>query len=76
MTPEAVQILVAVLTVIGTAGSAFAGVLIANSKTIYRIGLLEKKVEVHNSAVTRLTILEQSCIAADKRISRIEEKVD
>ena len=31
-----------------------------NSKTIYRIDQLEKKVEKHNNLVERMTILEQS----------------
>ncbi len=75
MTPESVQIIVAVLTVTGTALSAFVGILVANSKTIYRIGQLEKKVELHNNAVTRLTMLEVKCVNTESRLDKVEGKM-
>ena len=75
MTPEATQIIIAILTVIGTASSAFVAVLMANSKTLYRIGLLEKKVEIHNNAVIRLTQLEVKCVSTEQRLDKVEAKI-
>lgn len=44
-----------------------------NSKTIYRIDQLEKKVEKHNNLVERMTILEQSDKAQWVRIDEMKE---
>jgi hypothetical protein len=40
--------------------------LIASGKTIYRIGLLEKKVEKHNSLVERMTAVETKVAFLEK----------
>ena len=51
-----------VLVALISGGFAFLGALLssafANSKTLYRIEQLEKKVDIHNNAVMRLTQLE------------------
>lgn len=44
-----------------------------NSKTIYRIDQLEKKVEKHNNLVERITILEQSDKTQWIRIDEMRE---
>ena len=44
-----------------------------NSKTIYRIDQLEKKVEKHNNLVERITILEQSDKTKWVRIDEMRE---
>ena len=41
-------VIVAVLSVIGTLGGSFGGVLAANKLTNYRIEQLEKRVQAHN----------------------------
>lgn len=47
-----------------------------NSKTVYRIEQLEKKVEAHNNLVERITIEEQNTKAQWRRIDELTEKVD
>ena len=47
-----------------------------NSKTVYRIEQLEKKVEAHNSLVERIVIEEQNTKAQWRRIDELTEKVD
>lgn len=47
-----------------------------NSKTVYRIEQLEKKVEAHNNLVERITIEEQNTKAQWRRIDELTEKVE
>lgn len=47
--------------------------LAQNSKTIYRIDQLEKKVEKHNNLVERMVILEQSEKAQWSWIDKFKE---
>jgi hypothetical protein len=54
------------------ASSIFTG-LISSSKTIYRIGQLEKKVEKHNNLVERMVAVEQSCKSAHHRLDKVEK---
>ena len=60
-----------------TGGLAVVGnVLVAmssNSKTLYRIEQMEKKVEKHNHLIERVVILEQSDKAQWKYIDQFKE---
>lgn len=47
-----------------------------NSKTVYRIEQLEKKVEAHNNLVERIVVEEQNTKAQWRRIDELTEKVD
>ena len=47
-----------------------------NSKTVYRIEQLEKKVEAHNNLVERIVVEEQNTKAQWRRIDELKEKVD
>lgn len=56
----------------------FSNVIVAwanNSKTIYRIDQLEKKVEKHNNLIERMTIVEQSDKAQWTWIDEFKEKL-
>lgn len=73
-------VLVAVLSLIGTLGGTFGGILTANKLTNYRIEQLEKKVEKHNKVVERVYILERNeavmeeeMKVANHRISDLEK---
>lgn len=48
----------------------------SNSKTIYRIDQLEKKVEKHNQIVERMTLAEEKIKVANHRIEDLEEKIN
>lgn len=57
----------------------FSNIVVAwaqNSKTVYRIEQLEKKVDAHNNLVERITIEEQNTKAQWRRIDELSEKVD
>lgn len=51
-------VIVAMLSLIGTLGGTFGGIMAANKLTVFRIEQLEKKVEKHNSIVERTFKLE------------------
>ena len=76
------SILVAVISLVGTLGGSFGGILVANKLTNYRVEQLEKKVEKHNQVVERVYHLEQKNAVQDEeikvanhRISDLEGKV-
>ncbi|MBO5274678.1 MAG: hypothetical protein IJA85_06885 [Clostridia bacterium] len=53
------QIIIAVITVVGTMASSFAGIIISGKLTEYRLTQLEKKVEKLASLGERVTVVEQ-----------------
>lgn len=69
-----------IIIAIITGGMAiFSNIIVAwaqNSKTVYRIEQLEKKVEAHNNLVERITIEEQNTKAQWRRIDELTEKVE
>ena len=67
-------IIVAVLSLIGTLGGSFCGILTANKLTNYRIEQLEKKVEKHNSVVERTYRLEGAVNELQHEIRDLKEK--
>ena len=51
-------VIVALLSLVGTAIGSVAGIIAANKMAMYRIEQLEKKVAAHNSLVERMYKLE------------------
>lgn len=51
-------VVVALLSLVGTLGGTFGGIITANRLTVFRIEQLEKKVEKHNNIVERTFKLE------------------
>lgn len=68
------EIVVALLSMCGTAIGSIAGVMTANKLTNYRISQLEKKVEKHNNLCDRMIVVEQSAKSAHHRIDEIIEE--
>ena len=52
------EIIVALLSFLGTLAGTFAGIYATSKLTVYRLQQLEKKVDLHNNAVERLFIAE------------------
>lgn len=52
------EVLVALLSLLGTAFGSIVGILTGNKLVVYRIEQLEKKVEKHNSVAERTAALE------------------
>lgn len=72
-------VLVAALSLVGTLGGTFGGIITANKLTNYRIQQLEKKVEKHNNVIERVynlekseAVMEEEIKVANHRISDLE----
>lgn len=52
------ELLMALISLVGTALGTFGGIITANRLTTYRIEQLEKKVQAHNNLVERTYKLE------------------
>ena len=66
------EIVVALLSLVGTLGGSFLGVLSSNKLINYRIQQLEKKVEKHNNLVERMVLVETEVKSAQHRLDSLE----
>ena len=69
-------IIVAVLSLVGTLGGTFGGIMTANKMTNYRIEQLEKKVELHNKVIDRVYKLETSEAVFGEEIKVVNHRID
>lgn len=69
-------VIVAILSLIGTLGGTFGGILTSNKLTNYRIEQLEKKVEAHNKVVERTYKLEEEQKVEEEKIRVINHRID
>ena len=74
------EIICGILALIGSLAGTFAGIIVSNNKTLYRIEQLEKKVEKHNNVIERVykleqekAVVEEKITVANHRISDLEE---
>ncbi len=68
-------VVVAVLSLIGTLGGTFGGIMTANKLTNYRIEQLEKKVERHNKVIDRVYKLEQRDAVVEEEIKVANHRI-
>ena len=68
------EIIVAILSLAGTAVGSIVGILTSNKLTNYRIQQLEIKVDKHNTLIERMTVVEQSVKSAHHRINELMEE--
>ena len=69
-------VIVAIISLVGTLGGAFGGVMTSNRLTGYRIEQLEEKVNKHNNLIERTYKLEERTTVQDKEIEEIKERLD
>jgi hypothetical protein len=53
------EVIVAIVTFLGTCVGTLGGILVTNKIITYRIEQLEKKVDKHNNVIERMTIAEK-----------------
>lgn len=70
------EIVVALLSLLGTAIGSLAGILAANKLVVYRIEQLEKKVEKHNTLIERTYKVEESVTLLDEKIKSVNHRID
>lgn len=73
ITPE---IIVSLISLIGTVFGSFAGIIISNRLTNYRISQLEKKVAQHNNLIDRTYSIEKHNAVVDEEIKTLYEKIN
>lgn len=76
-------IIVALISLAGTALGTLGGILAANKLSNYRIEQLEKKVDKHNNLIDRtyklekaVAVMGETVSVANHRISDLENKVE
>lgn len=68
-------VIVALISLVGTLGGTFGGIITASKLTNYRIEQLEKKVEEHNKVVERTYKLEKEQEVEDEKIRVINHRI-
>lgn len=70
------EIIVAVLSMLGTAIGSITGVMAANKLTNYRIEQLEKKVDKHNTVIERTFKLEEAQAVLTEQIKVANHRIE
>lgn len=68
------EIIIAGMSLLGTASGSIFGILAANRLTNFRIEQLEKKVEKHNNLVERMVQVEDRAKSNSHRLDDLERK--
>ncbi len=66
------NVLVALLSLLGTLLGSLAGVLTSSKLTNYRLSQLEKKVDRHNGFGERIPLIEEKLKVVNHRIADLE----
>lgn len=69
-------IIIALISLIGTLGGTFGGILVSNRLTTYRIEQLEIKVNKHNNVIERVYKIEQHDAVIDEKIKVANNRID
>ncbi len=66
------EIVVAVISLLGTLGGSLGGILVSSKLTNYRIEQLEKKVDKHNHFAEKIPIINEQIKVINHRLDDIE----
>lgn len=69
-------VVISMISLIGTLGGSFGGIMVANKLTNYRVEQLEKKVEKHNTIVERTYRLEKVIAVLENKEKVSEHRLD
>ena len=69
------EIIVSLITLLGSAVGTFGGILLNARLTNYRIEQLEKKVDLHNSVIERVYLLEKADAVEEEEIKVINHRL-
>ena len=71
------EIIVALLSLIGTLGGSLGGIIVSSKMTNYRLQQLENRVAEHNNFARRMPVIEERIKIINHRLESIEhEKTD
>lgn len=66
------EVIVALISLCGTALGAFGGIVTSAKLTTYRLSQLEKKVDKHNNFAERIPIVEEKIRVINHRLDDLE----
>lgn len=69
------EIIISLLSMIGTILGSFGGIVTSSKLTNYRIEKLEQKVDKHNSFAERMPVVEEKIKVLNHRMADIERSV-
>ena len=69
------SVVVALISLVGTLGGTFGGILVSNKLTNYRIEQLEKKFEKHNGVIERVYELEKHEAVTDETVEVMGHRI-
>ena len=67
----AIEVSVALISLVGTALGTLGGILVSNRLTVYRIEQLEKKMDKHNTLIERMYKLEERVCGIEENIKNL-----
>lgn len=70
------EIIVALLSLLGTALGSVLGIITSNRLTTYRIQQLEEKVNNHNNLIERMAAAERDIKSAHRRLNELHEEME
>lgn len=70
------EIIVGLLSLLGTLFGSIAGIMTSNKLTIYRIDQLEQKVNKHNNLIERVYHVEERITVIEHSLNDIKEHED
>ena len=68
------DVIVAVISLIGTLGGSLVGILVSSKMTAYRLQQLESRVAEHNNFARRMPVIEEQIKVINHRLADIEEE--
>ena len=70
------EIIVALISLLGTLGGSLGGILVSSKLTNYRLQQPENKVAEHNNFARRMPVVEEQIKVANHRIEDLERKIE
>ena len=70
------EIIIAIISLVGTMIGTYGGIRASNKMTNYRIEQLEKKVEKHNNVVERMYKIEENQAVINNNIKVANHRID
>lgn len=68
------NVIISVLSLIGTLAGSLGGILVSSKLTNYRIEQLEKKVDRHNGFAERIPVVEEQIKVINHRLEDLEHE--
>ena len=70
------EVVVALITLLGSANGTSGGIFATNKMTAYRIEQLEKKVDKHNQVVERMYEVEKNISIISEEIKNVNHRIE